>query len=105
MGSRNQVYKEGNPNMVNASFSAPKEFILTMEMLIERGIYNSKSEIVRDGIRRILKDTLHILDSLNGIVEYVPMKRVKQEGNTRYLPSKHYYNNGYVLMKKSINED
>lgn len=103
MGSRNQTYKGGNPNMVNYSFSAPKTWTLAIEMLVERGIYQSKSEVIRAGVKRILKDCLHILDSLKGIIKYEPISREKQDGNTRYMSR---FKNGYEIIElKGMNEE
>ena len=105
MGSVNQVYKKANPNMLNASFFAPKEHILAMELLIERGIYTSKTEIMREGIRKVLKDNRRILESYKGVIEYVPVKRVRYDGPAKRVKSNRLVNNGYIIMNKDINED
>lgn len=98
MGGRNQIYRGTNPNMKNLSYSSPQLFNLAIDMLVEQGIYQSRSEVIRDGIRRILKDNLHIIDALSHIIEYKPIKRAKQHGNTCYT------NNGYEIIEKGMNE-
>lgn len=104
MGSNNQVFEGANPNMKNYSFTAPEGWMLMIDLLIEWGIFQSRSEILRDAIRSILRENLDIIKHLKDVIQYVPLKRAKPIPN-RWRQAGRIINNGYTIMYKELNEE
>ena len=110
MGSDNQLYDGGNPNNKSYSFTAPEGWVLAIDLLIERGVYCSRSEIIREVLRKILLDNIRILEALEGVIEYVPLKRVKNQKKSYNIEKAwrkpgRIINNGYTIMYKGMNEE
>ena len=110
MGANNQKYDGNNPNNKSYSFSAPAGWMLAIDLLIERGVYCSRSEIIREVLRKILLDNIEILQALEGVIEYVPLKRVKNQKKSYNIEKAwrmpgRVINNGYGIMYKGMNEE
>lgn len=111
MGSANQTYDESNLNNKSYSFSAPKGWMLAIDLLIERGIYSSRSSMIREVLRKILLDNIHVLEAMEGVIDYVPLKRAKNHKkpynnieNAWRQPGR-IINNGYTIRYKGMNEE
>ena len=107
MGSNNQVFGGTNPNMKNYSFTAPEGWMLMIDLLIEWGIFQSRSEILRNAVRRILWENLDIIKHLKDLIQYVPLKRAKPTPNRWRKGAGRVINNGYTInyLEKGLNEE